>query len=298
MDKDFNDLQLSSATKLSYQISLNIVKLQCKEKGIISIYMEKDDFYHALDDIGVCALYWDVEYDELFSDYQLPAKGYYQAFYLVGTTSINLSEIGGKKYTSDFFTELSLSSSLKTGEYSIEFYIKDTVTMTLINFNVGESTDKVAVENEKILLTKNNRVIIPLKANNDSKYIKITSSVDGFYWDYQYSQTPDVNYLPKLSYDSKHFQKGKTVYIDNPYIYQNKKTDFNWFISFIHNNEEEATFYFEYINENGNNNSSYAWIWIWIILFILFIAIIALVAWLFYRKKKIESNIENFMNNL
>ena len=37
LDKDFNDLSISSGTKLPF--NLNIVKLQCKDPGIISIYI-------------------------------------------------------------------------------------------------------------------------------------------------------------------------------------------------------------------------------------------------------------------
>lgn len=110
-----------------------------------------------MDEIGLCAHYSPITYVEAFSKYQLPAKGYYQGFNLVGKTSINFSKIGGNTYTSDFFTELTLSSSLKTGSYGISFNNLNSVTMTLTNFNLGESTDKVAKENEKILIMKENR---------------------------------------------------------------------------------------------------------------------------------------------
>ena len=148
---------------------------------------------------------------------------------------------------------------------------------------------------------KENILIIPLSIVTDKKKIKITSTVDGFYWDYQYSQTPDVNYLPKLSYESKHFQKGKTVYIDNPYIYKKIQTNYNWFISIIHYNDEGAIVYYEYCSENDDNNkdnddgSNYTWLWI--LLSILFIAIIIFVAWIFYRKKKLNSSVENLIKD-
>ena len=301
MDKDFTELTISSATKLPYQFNLNIIKLQCKEPGIISIYMERIHFYDAFDDIGLCAHYSPMTYVETFYKYQLPAKGYYQGFNLVGKTSIDFSKIGGNSYSSDFFTELTLPSSLKTGSYDISFNNLNFVTMTLTNFNLGESTSQVARENEKILIMKENILIIPLSIVTDKKKIKITSTVDGFYWDYQYSQTPDVNYLPKLSYESKHFQKGKTVYIDNPYIYKKIQTNYNWFISIIHYNDEGAIVYYEYCSENDDNNkdnddgSNYTWLWI--LLSILFIAIIIFVAWIFYRKKKLNSSVENLIKD-
>ena len=39
-----------------------------------------------------------------------------------------------------------------------------------------------------------------------------------------------------------HYQKGNTSYIDNPYKYKNKKTNYHWFISLIHYNDEDSIF--------------------------------------------------------
>lgn len=41
----------------------------------------------------------------------------------------------------------------------------------------------------------------------DKKYIKVNSSVNNFYWDYVYSQTDDVNYIPKITFNA--FSKKK-----------------------------------------------------------------------------------------
>ena len=121
--------------------------------------------------------------------------------------------------------------------------------MILSIFNVGVTTDKVAKEKENISVLPNERIIIPLKKITDKKYIKITSSVKGFFWEYQYSQTDNINYLPKMS-SNKNFKNGNTVYVDNPYTYYRFNTDYYMYISFIHYNSGSTTFKFEYGNWN------------------------------------------------
>ena len=53
IDKNFKDLVTPSVTSLPYNFDLYIVKLKCKEPGIITIYMEKGNFYSVLGDIGL-----------------------------------------------------------------------------------------------------------------------------------------------------------------------------------------------------------------------------------------------------
>ena len=142
LDKDFNDLSISSGTELPCKLNFNIVKLQCKDPGIISIYIGTIGSYRPLNTIGLCILLFPNHYNEIFSSDQLPIKGYYQRFNLVGNTAIDFSSIRGKKYSSDFYIKLSISSIL----IDIGFSISRPVTMTLTSFNKGESTDKVAVE--------------------------------------------------------------------------------------------------------------------------------------------------------
>ena len=88
-------------------------------------------------------------------------------------------------------------------------------------------------------------MIIPLKVITDKKYIKITSTVKGFYWEYQFSQSDDINFYPQMSKD-KNFKNGNVVYINNPYTFNRLKTDYSMFISFIHFNDEATILNFEY----------------------------------------------------
>ena len=308
IDKDFTNFDISSTTDLPYNISLNIIKLQCKEPGIISIYMEKGNFYTILDDLSFSVI--DNEYEEevSFPNYQFPVNLYFQGFNLVGKTSVNFTNINGTNFKNDFFTKITLSSNFSEDVYKIPIKNNDLHSMILTNLNVGESKDIVLEENNTINVPKYKRAIIKIDSKNNKKYIKIESNNTKFYWDYHYSQTSDINYLPKLTYDSKHFQKSNIVFIDNPYAYSNKKTDYNWFISLLHLNEGESKFRYEYKNKkfdedeipdnkDDDNGSSKVWL---VIIIVLLIIIIAVVGFYFYKKKKIEdnSNIEALVDKI
>ena len=242
-NKDFKKLDLEMGTELSLPFNLNIIKLQCKEPGIISFYLENDSMYGFSDEIGVKRTE-DIIYLEQING-KLPANAYIQVFNLAGSTSIDLSGIGGRIYSRDFYTTVRLLASFSNPEIPVR-NLKE-FSMILSIFNVGETTDKVAKEKENISVLPNERIIIPLKNITDNKYIKITSSVKGFFWEYQYSQTDNINYLPKMS-SNKNFKNGNTVYVDNPYTYYRFKTDYYMYISFIHYNSGATTFKFEYTN--------------------------------------------------
>ena len=314
IDKDFSNFDISSATTLPYNISLNIVKLQCKIPGIISIYMEKGNFYTILDDISFTVVNNEYVEEVSFPNYKFPVNLYFQGFNLVGKTSIDFSKINGKSFEKDFYTKISLSSEFSQNFYNISIKNNDLPTMILTNLNVGESKDILLEENKNITVQKYKRAIIKIDSNSKKKYIAIKSNNNKFYWDYQYSQTSDINYLPKLSYDSKHFQNGNIVFIDNPYTYSDKKTFYNWFVSLLHLNEGESKFTYKYTNEkiyidedededdvdkddDDNDGSSKVWI---IVIVIIAIIIIAFVAFYFIKKRKKEtnSNIETLVNTI
>lgn len=176
-NKDFKKLDLELGTELSLPFNLNIIKLQCKEPGIISFYLENDPIYAFSDEIGVKRTE-DITYVEQING-KLPANAYIQVFNLAGSTSIDLSDIGGRIYSRDFYTTVRLLASFSNSEFPVA-NLKE-FSMILSIFNVGETTDKVAKENENISVLPNERIIIPLKNITDKKYIKITSSVKGFF---------------------------------------------------------------------------------------------------------------------
>ena len=142
-------------------------------------------------------------------------------------------------------------------------------------------------------------VLILIKKTN-KKYIKVQSSVNKFHWDYIYSQTDDINYITPKNYSTMHYQKGNTSYIDNPYRYKSQRTNYHWFISLIHYNDEDAIFKYEYTNgEDGDNDKGSSKTWILVVVAVPLIIIIGVVAFCIIRKKRRESsNIEALVNEM
>ena len=311
-------------------VYLNIVKLQCTEPGLISVYMASGGSewpYGVQLSKNTC----DGSCSISFSSDRLPFTLYIQRFSLVGSTYYDCTEIKGSKYYNNFCAKIDITSRLsQTTHYSVKYGKSGSsdYTMTLTFGNKGENTDKVLTENEKILVL-NQRIIIPLKVVNDKNYIKLQSSMNGIFWEYQYSQTSDINYLPYMTTYSRHYEKKNVVYIDNPYKYSKIKTNYYWFVSFANPNEEGAFFSYEYTNEkekekeeekeeekekekegekegekekgkeedNYNQKSNSAWV---LVIFIILIICGIAGAIIFYRIKKKNSteNVENLVYNL
>ena len=248
LDKDFIKFDLDSGINLSsLPFFLIIIKLQCQVPGLISFFMgDEGPLVHkgiGLKQVKAYVSSYDIIHDEL------PTNVYIQAFNVMGSSSFDLTKMGGREYNKDFYTKIEFSTSSST-----EFHfknLKDEASLILISFNVGETTDKVAKEKENIIVLPNERVIIPLKIITDKKYIKITSSVKGFYWQYQFSQSDDINFYPQMSED-KNFKNGNIVYINNPFTYNRLKTDYSMFISFIHFNDEATILNFEYTDYDSS----------------------------------------------
>ena len=97
-----------------------------------------------------------------------------------------------------------------------------------------------------------------------------------------------------------HYQKGNTSYIDNPYRYKSQRTNYHWFISLIHYNDEDAIFKYEYTNgEDGDNDKGSSKTWILVVVAVPLIIIIGVVAFCIIRKKRRESsNIEALVNEM
>ena len=145
---------------------------------------------------------------------KLPFTLYIQRFSLVGLTYYDCTEIKGSKYYNNFCTKIDITSKLsQTNYYSVKNGKSGSsdYTMTLTFGNKGENTNKVLTENEKILVL-NQRIIIPLKVVDDKNYIKLQSSMNGIFWEYQYSQTSDINYLPYMTNYSRHSEKKCCLY--------------------------------------------------------------------------------------
>ena len=241
--------------------------------------------------------------------YQFPLNFYIQGFVLYRDTEntyIDFTDLGGKKYKTDYCDKFYMATNFKSS-YKISFGASKSNTLMLLTYcNAGGSNDKKLEEKENITVSANGRALIQLKMITDKKYIKDNSSVNNFYWDYIYSQTDDVNYIPKITFRTMHFQKRNVAYIDNPYKYKNIKTNYVWFIYLKHYNKEDSIFSYEYTNEGENKTkdddkgSSNLWILVFIILPLILIIIIGFVAFYFIRKKRLQSNskIETLVNEM
>ena len=168
--------------------------------------------------------------------------------------------------------------------------------MQLTVFNAGNSNSKILKRNQKFKVSKNNIIIIPLEESNKNDFITIASESGNFYWDYQYSQTDDINYLPKSNYDLKNYQKDKIAKINNPYKYETKQNKYKWFITLVHFNENDVEFSCDIEMPEKNDDEKedgIGWIFILIILLLLVIG-------LFYScfrsiKNQKLSNVEKLM---
>ena len=248
IDKDFEDFDISSLTDLPYDYfnhHLVILKLQCREPGFISIFIARGTYLNLLNSVGLQAIKEGYDFNVKISK----ENAYIQVINLYGNTSIDLTKYKDNIYYNDFYIKLEIENH-NTVEIPFKIFGNDSMILTSMSYS--ESKSIIAKEYEAIEVKSNKRVIIPLLESADKKYIKINSTVNGFYWDYQYSQTSDINYL--ISSPSRrpyHFQRGNVAYIDNPYKYNKIKKHFNYmFITFKHYNEENSTFYYEYTNEN------------------------------------------------
>ena len=290
MVKDFKEITMPSVTLLPHDLSLNIIRLNCTKPGIISVYMQKGNIYSIIDDIGFSLINGDNNEEVSFSNLDFPVNLYFQGFNLVGKTSISLTELKGEVYDEDFIAKITLSEDYKNNSYNVSIKNIGSFSMPLTIFNVGDCPYKILNKNEKISVGYNNRIIIPLE-KTDSKHIQINSSNGKFYWDYQYSQTSDVNYLPQLSYNSINFEKDKSILIDNPYKYNNTKTDYYWFITLVHFNDEQVSFDYTYIKEKDiPAKKNYTSVWIIILVILILVVIVLVYCCLRSRKKQDLSN--------
>ena len=298
--ENLTKIDISDLTPIPSSLNYHMFKLQCIEPGIISIYMIQDfDPFFTLDNIRPHYIQTGkTEYFKLL-EYQPPLNIYIQGFNLVGKTSMNLTNISGNYYVDDFYDKIHMKT-ITNYSYIINYTrISNTSTIILTYCNLGEPNITKLEEKKDNLVKKDKMVLILIKKTN-KKYIKVQSSVNKFHWDYIYSQTDDINYITPKNYSTMHYQKGNTSYIDNPYRYKSQRTNYHWFISLIHYNDEDAIFKYEYTNgEDGDNDKGSSKTWILVVVAVPLIIIIGVVAFCIIRKKRRESsNIEALVNEM
>ena len=325
------DLSLNSLTYLPLY-DYNIVKLQCLKPGIITFYFTRKHDSTFGKGIRQSIYTQKTAYTVDFSKEDL-VNLYFQGFNLVGQTSFDLKELKGNKYTNNFYTKINSSNLYSTKYYIYVENFSTPSSFMLSFFNFGENNKIIIKEKEQKLVMKPGKLLINLEVITNKKYIKVTSSVDGFYWAYEFSQTEDINYLPTSSAGIATYEKGNTLYINNPYSYQPIMTNFKWFVSLFHYNNEGVIFTYEYVdekeeenkdneesdgneeptNDNGNekssqngdesdgnkgNSSFFQSIAFWIILILILIIVVLVILFIKNRNKnQTSSQIENLVNN-
>ena len=136
-----------------------------------------------------------------------------------------------------------------SGYYNV--YVFCTQCLMLSTVNVGENNKTLAKENEDILVKSGEITYISL--GYDKSSIKIGSNISGFYWTYEFSQTDDINYLPRNTYGLSNYEIGNTTYIKNPHYFKPNNTYYFWFITLKHlHNESVDKFTYEYISDKDS----------------------------------------------
>lgn len=305
LNKDFQKFDITSLKNFSMSLEFNIVKLECTNPGFIGVYMT-NSFYAGIDTISI--LEPSQEYYVIPDREVPPYNVYFQSIHFFGKANFDFKKhAGGGVKSGNFIDKFNVT---KENWESLGITINNgkSYSMVLTYYIIGELNHVEAKINEKISLMKDKQGIFYLE-NYKSKYIKITSSVPNFYWNYLVSLTTDFEYLPKLysnySRNTINFVKGKTVYINNPYSYNSTKIKHIWFISFIHFNNKKVVFTCTYTNEindteNENdddevddeeNKSFFSSPIFWIIICGIITIIILFLGFFLYRRRKRNNNV-------
>jgi hypothetical protein len=227
---------------------------------------------------------------------------YFHVFTINGNSEVDLTRIKGDKYKNSFYTKFYYP-------YTGGLYIVNVLgfqSLMLSTVNIGETNITLAKENEDILVKSGEITYISL--GFDKKSINISSNMSGFYWTYEFSQTDDINFLPRKTYGLSNYEVGNTTYIKNPHYFQPNNTNYYWFITFKHlHNESIVKFTYEYISEKSNekqpdeSKSFFKSITFWIILLAILAIIIVVVVILLIRKnnsQKYSSKIETLVDDV
>ena len=240
-DSLFSEMKNDSLTNLPI-CDINLIKLQCSLPSLFSFYFAKNE--------GLFSFFYDlkiitqpISFSSHYHFYEIRLF-YFQFFNLVGNTSVDFTDFGDKIYNGeDFYLEYYYPEESKYYAYKFS-NTSNTPALSFSISNNGRSKCKIAKENEKTLFERN--FIIKLNPNKNKKYIKIISTVHTFYYCYTFSQTEDLNYLPSCG--MKYWGHEYITYLNNPYYYNNNKTNYVWFIVIDNYVGEEQFYTYQYAN--------------------------------------------------
>ena len=246
LTENYKDLKIDGYNLLpNYRI--NIIKLQCKEPGIISYFFNYDmKGYPSLSTTFIIA---NSSTEMTFYNIVKPnLKVYIEMFNLFGCIGIDLTKFDGPNYSGNCGNFATSYTTKKTSEnYAIG--VKCNVLSSIFSIiNFGEINAIIMNENENKIISNNGLIYIPLKIRTDKKFIKIQSSYNHFYWTFEFSTQTDINFLRKdLTFISV---KKNYTFIPNPYTFNSIKNDYNWYIVLKHNHlDKSLIFNYEYVDE-------------------------------------------------
>ena len=245
----FKNFALKSEVELPID-TINIVKLQCLKPGIITLYYSREhisNFYQ-----GTNISYYTSSMTYKYDYYrQAPTNIYFQVFTITGWSEVDLKRIEGDIIKNSFYKKVYYPYT--SGYYNV--YVFCTQCLMLSTVNVGENNKTLAKENEDILAKSGEITYISL--GYDKSSINISSNISGFYWTYEFSQTDDINYLPRNTYGLSNYEIGNTTYIKNPHYFKPNNTNYYWFVTLKHlHNESIVKFTYEYITEKENEKEN------------------------------------------
>ena len=238
------NFSLNSEVELPMK-TINIVKLQCLKSGIITLYYLRENlasFYQ-----GTNINYYIHQISYTYGYYKL-TNYYFQVFTITGESEVDLTNIKGDKYKNSFYKKIYYPYS--AGRYIVN--VRGTRSLMISIVNVGENNKTLEKENEDIYMVKSGEIIY-ISLGYDKKSINISSNISGFYWTYEFSQTDDINYLPRNTYGLSNYEIGNTTYIKNPHYFKPNNTYYFWFITLKHlHNESVDKFTYEYISDKDS----------------------------------------------
>ena len=224
--------------------------MQCLKPGIITLYYSREhisNFYQ-----GTNISYYTSSMTYKYDYYrQAPTNIYFQVFTITGWSEVDLKRIEGDIIKNSFYKKVYYPYT--SGYYNV--YVFCTQCLMLSTVNVGENNKTLAKENEDILAKSGEITYISL--GYDKSSINISSNISGFYWTYEFSQTDDINYLPRNTYGLSNYEIGNTTYIKNPHYFKPNNTNYYWFVTLKHlHNESIVKFTYEYITEKENEKEN------------------------------------------
>ena len=246
-DNLFTEMKNDSLTDLP-KCDINLIKLRCNQPSLFSLYFaKKNDLVP--DILGLTIINNPFSYS---SDYHMGTYRvfYFQFFNIFGNTTADFRNLGYRIYSEeDFYLEFHRPE--KSRAYPYRLSNNSNISTLVYSFwNYGVSREKIAKENEKTLYE--NSFIIKLDPNKNKKYVKILSTINPYFYCYQFSQTEDLNYLPIACKKELTAYKNVT-YINNPYYINNNKTNYTWFIYARRYIGQDQYFTYQYTNKIGED---------------------------------------------